>query len=130
MISSEDKAINAFVNIFSGSYVKLVQPDTKYKVLDKDKNIIAYADVAKRNRTISTAYPLIVKASTLVKLVDKRLNPVIIWACDDGIIYGKIKDLVCEMKWGSELPQATKPEYGELICFFEKQKQFKYIKYT
>jgi len=84
----EKKAIELFVSIFGGSYLKLDPHDVDYKVFDKDKNLIAYAEVKGRVRTIRDAYPLPVAARKLVKLTDKRLTPVIIWACDDGIIYG------------------------------------------
>ena len=47
----EKKAIELFVSIFGGSYKKLDPQDIDFKVFDKDKNLIAYAEVKGRIRT-------------------------------------------------------------------------------
>ena len=44
----EKKAIELFVSIFGGSFKKLDPHDIDYKVFDKDKNLIAYAEVKGR----------------------------------------------------------------------------------
>ena len=94
----EQVAIKKFVDIFGGSFQKLDQFDIDYKVFDKDKNLIAYAEVKGRIKTIASAYPLPIAVRKLIKLSDKRLNPVLIWACEDGIIYAKLNELVQEVK--------------------------------
>ena len=48
----EQVAIKKFVDIFGGSFQKLDQFDIDYKVFDKDKNLIAYAEVKGRIRTM------------------------------------------------------------------------------
>jgi len=126
----ERKAIELFVSIFNGSYKKLGQFDIDYKVSDKDGQLIAYAEVKGRIRSMKTAYPLPISAAKLVKLVDKRLNPVIIWACDDGIIYAQVNQLVGEIKWGGRPPREGSYNDAELMVYYDKQKCMKYVRYV
>ena len=135
MISNEEiqkkkhKAIETFISTFGGSYQPQVKGDVDYKIF-KDGELIAYMEITIRNKTIATAYPLIVPAARIVKLADKRLNPVLMWACDDGVIYARLKDVEAQIKWGSLLPHLDLAEHGELMCYYAKQKHFKYIKYS
>lgn len=126
----EKKAIELFVSIFGGSYKKLDPLDIDYKVFDKDKNLIAYAEVKGRIRTMKTAYPLPIAARKLVKLIDKRIVPVIIWACDDGIIYGRADKLLGQIKWGGRPPRDGAVNDSELMAYYDKQKELKYVRYV
>lgn len=125
----EKKAIELFVSIFGGSYIKLDPHDIDYKVFDKDKNLIAYAEVKGRIRSMKTAYPLPLAAKKLVKLIDKRITPVLIWACDDGIIYGKADKLYGEIKWGGRPPRDGSSNDNEMMVYYDKQKELKYVRY-
>lgn len=116
----EKRAIDLFVNMFGGSYQKLDQNDIDYKVFSADGQLIAYAEVSSRIRTMRDAYPLPIQAKKMIKLTDKRLNPVVIWSCEDGIIYAKVKGLIGTVQWDDD----------EFIMYFEKQKLFKYIRFT
>lgn len=116
----EKRAIDLFVNMFGGSYQKLDQNDIDYKVFSADGQLIAYAEVSSRVRTMRDAYPLPIQAKKMIKLTDKRLNPVVIWSCEDGIIYAKVKGLSGTVQW----------EDDEFVMYFEKQKLFKYIRFT
>jgi hypothetical protein len=129
-LSREKKAINTFVNMFGGSFKKLGPHDIDYKVFDKDNKLIAYAEVKGRLKSMKTAYPLPVAMSKLNKLVDKRLNPVLIWACDDGIIYGKVFSLVGEVRFSGRPPREGAPNDAEMMVYFDKQKSFKYVRFT
>jgi hypothetical protein len=115
----ERKAIDRFISIFNGSYQKLSPTDIDYKVFDSDGKIIAYVEVCARYRNMSQAYPLPIDGNKLMKLFDKRLTPVIIWSCDDGIIYGRAEHLRGEILFD-----------GEVKIFYDRQKAFKYIRYT
>jgi hypothetical protein len=126
----EKKAIETFVNIFGGSFLKLDPNDIDYKVFDKNKNLIAYAEVKGRIRMMRTAYPLPISAKKLVKLIDKRITPVLIWACDDGIIYGKANKLIGEIKWGGRPPRDGSLNDNELMVYYDKQKELKYVRYV
>lgn len=117
----EKKAIETFVKTFGGSYQKLDPLDIDYKISDKDKRVVAYAEVVSRVRTMRDSYPLPIDAKKLVKLFDKRLNPVLIWSCEDGIIYGR----------PDKLTGVIKQDTGaELMVYYEKQRGFKYVRFT
>lgn len=120
----ESKAIQTFVKLFNGRHEKLSANDIDYKVFDSTNKLIAYVEVVGRFKTVRDAYPLPIEVRKLLKLSDKRLNPVIIWSCDDGIIYGKLKDLTGDIKYGSH-PLSEQ----ELYCFFDRKKSFKYVRY-
>ena len=125
----EKKAIEIFVKVFDGSFKKLDPYDVDYKVFDKEKNLIAYAEVKGRIKTIRDAYPLPISVKKLIKLIDKRLVPVIIWACEDGIIYGKADKLIGQIKWGGRAPREGSSNDNELMAYYDKQKEFKYVRY-
>lgn len=126
----EKKAIETFVKIFGGSFKKLAPLDIDYKVFDKDGTLIAYAEVKGRLKTMKTAYPLPVALSKLSKLIEKRLNPVLIWACDDGIIYGKVFSLVGEVKIGGRPPRDGSTNDIEMMVYFDSQRSLKYVRFT
>jgi hypothetical protein len=119
----EQKAITTFVNTFGGSFKKLDPQDVDYKVFDKQGNIIAYAEVNSIIKTMRNAYPLSAPAKKIVKLIDKRLPPVVIWYCEDGIIYGKANKLRGEIIYDNSSSL-------ELIIYYERQKEFKYIRFA
>jgi hypothetical protein len=125
----EKKAVELFVKIFEGSFKKLDPQDVDYKIFDKDENLIAYAEIKGRIRTMRDAYPLPIAARKLVKLIDKRIAPVIIWACEDGIIYGKANKLEGVIKWGGFPPQDELKD-NELMVYYDKQKELKYVRFT
>jgi hypothetical protein len=129
-LKREQKAITLFVNTFGGSFKKLDPLDIDYKIFDKDGNLIAYAEVKGRIKTMRDAYPLPVAAKKVVKLTDKRLIPVMIWACEDGIIYGKVNKLKGEIKWGGRTPRENSYNDQELMVYYDKQKELKYIRFT
>ena len=128
-LKRERVAIKKFVDIFGGSFQKLDQFDIDYKIFDKEKNLIAYAEVKSRIKTMINAYPLPISIKKLVKLSDKRLNPVVIWACEDGIIYAKVNELVGQIKFGGRIARAKSVNDMELMAYYDKQKAFKYIRY-
>ena len=119
----EQKAITTFVNTFGGSFKKLDPQDVDYKVFDKQGNLIAYAEVNSIIKTMRNAYPLSAPAKKIVKLIDKRLPPVVIWYCEDGIIYGKANKLRGEVIYDNSSSL-------ELIIYYERQKEFKYIRFA
>lgn len=128
-IDREQQAIEKFVSKFKGTYKKLDPNDVDYRVYDDSNKLIAYVEVKGRYRTIANAYPLPVAARKVVKLCDKRLNPVMVWACDDGIIYGKPTHLHGEVRWGGRKPREGAVNDQELMVYYDKQKEFKYFRY-
>lgn len=128
-LRKEKNAIEVFVNTFGGSYKKLDPHDIDYKVFDKKGELIAYAEVKSRIRTMNAAYPLPIALRKVSKLSDKRLNPLVIWACEDGIIYGKVNKLKGEIKWGGRAPRDNSFNDSELMIYYDKQKELKYIRF-
>jgi hypothetical protein len=128
-LEREKKAISLFVNTFGGSFKKLDRLDVDYKIFDKDGNLIAYAEVKGRIRVIRDAYPLPIAARKVLKLTDKRITGVIIWACDDGIIYGKVDKLVGHVRLGGRKPREGSYNDDELMVYYEKQSGVKYVRY-
>ena len=126
----EKKAIETFVNTFGGSYKKLDPQDIDYKIFNKKGELIAYAEVKGRIRTMNAAYPLPIALRKISKLSDKRLNPLVIWACEDGIIYGKVNKLKGEIKWGGRAPRDNSFNDSELIIYYDKQKELKYVRFV
>lgn len=129
-LERETNAIQKFVSIFEGSYKKLGQFDIDFKVFDKEQTLIAYVEVKGRNKDMSNAYPLPISLEKVSKLIGKRLNPVVVWACNDGIIYGKVYELTGEVKWGGRPPREGSVNDDELMIYYPKQKAFKYVKFT
>lgn len=129
-LAREKKAIELFVKIFDGSFKKLDPHDIDYKVFDKDGKLISYAEVKGRIRTMHDAYPLPISAKKLVKLVDKRITPVIIWACEDGIIYGKANELEGTLKWGGRTARESTTSDAELMVYYDKQKGLRYVRFV
>jgi len=126
----EKKAIETFVKTFGGSYQKLDPFDIDYKIFDENKKIVAYAEVKGRIRPMINAYPLPISAHKIIKLIDKRLNPVIIWACEDGIIYGRPEKLVGQIKQGGRAPREGMVNDVELMVYYDKQKSLKYVRFA
>jgi hypothetical protein len=129
-LDREKKAIECFVGMFKGSYQKLGQFDIDFKVFNKENALIAYAEVKGRNKDMSNAYPLPISLEKVAKLLAKRLNPVVVWACNDGIIYGKVLDLEGSVRWGGRAAREGSHNDEELMIYYDKQKSLKYIKFT
>lgn len=128
-LDREEKAIIKFVSSFNGSYNKLGDNDIDFEVLHNDK-VISYVEVKGRLRALKDAFPLPIAVRKLVKLADKRVNPVIIWACEDGIIYSKVKDLKGTIKYSGRKPRAGASNDLELMAYYNNNENFKIIKYT
>lgn len=127
-LDREEKAINMFVSLFKGSYNKLGKNDIDFEVLHNDK-VISYVEVKGRLRPLRDAFPLPIAVRKLVKLSDKRINPVIIWACEDGIIYSKVKDLEGVIKYSGRKPREGSSNDLELMAYYDNNDNFKIIKY-
>ena len=128
-IERERKAIKTFVRIFKGSFQKLGEDDIDYKVFNKEGELIGYAEIKGRTKKINKAFPLPVALRKLVKLSDKRLNPIMIWACEDGVIYCRVSELQGEIRWGGRQPRNGSVNDQELMGYFPHNKRFKYIKF-
>ena len=130
-IQREQKAIKLFTERFNGGFIKLGENDVDFRILAEDGTVIGYAEVKGRNKTIADAFPLPVAARKVVKLMDKckEVEPVMIWACLDGIIYGKIKQLGGVLKIGGRKPREHASNEIEAMVYYYETAYVKRIKY-
>ena len=130
-LKREQKAIKLFTERFNGGFIKLGENDVDFRILAKDGTVIGYAEVKGRNKTMADAFPLPVAARKIVKLMDKskKVEPVIIWACLDGIIYGKIKELGGVLKVGGRKPREHAANDIEAMVYYYETADLKKIKY-
>lgn len=119
-LDRELNCIELFCNTFKLTYSKLTDNDIDFS-LYKDEKLIAYAEVKGRNRNVLEAYPLPIACRKLVKLQDKKINPIIIWDCYDGIIYGRIEQIEGKIKVGGRKPRDQSTNDIELMAYYEKQ---------
>lgn len=119
-LDRELNCIELFCNTFKLTYSKLTENDVDFS-LYKDEKLIAYAEVKGRNRNVLEAYPLPIACRKLVKLQDKKINPIIIWDCYDGIIYGRIEQIEGKIKVGGRKPRDQSTNDIELMAYYDKQ---------
>ena len=110
--------------MFGGTYRKLHENDIDFKVF-KDNKLISFVEVKGRHKCIDQSFPLPIAARKLVKLSDKKINPVIIWACDDGIIYSKVNLLKGIVRWGGRIKRQGSTNDQEVMLYFDRQKNMK-----
>jgi len=125
----EKKAIELFVSLFKGSYRKLDPLDIDFKIYDKNSDLVGYVEVKGRLRNMSNAYPLQISARKLIKLLDKRMKAIVVWACDDGIIYANPMNLRGDIKWGGRAVRENSTNDLEMMVYYDRQKEFKYVRY-
>jgi hypothetical protein len=119
-LERELKCIEFFCNMFNLTFKKLSENDIDY-CLYQNEEIIAYVEIKGRNRNILNAYPLPIAARKLIKLQDKKINPIIIWDCYDGIIYGKTEAIEGKIRVGGRKPRENSTNDIELMAYYEKQ---------
>lgn len=129
-IQREQKAINLFISKWNGyKAVKLDENDVDFVIM-QGKKPVSFVEVKGRNFPIRKSFPLPVSARKLVKLCDKKVKPIIIWACTDGIIYAKLEDLKGTLCMGGRSPRRGSHNDIELMVHFEfNNKTFKVKKY-
>lgn len=122
-------AVEKYLSVFNSScnlglnYQRIV--DSHFKIMD-EPNAFGYVEVVVRLRTMRDSYPLPIEVSKLSRLIAKRLNPVVIWSCEDGIIYAKAEDLRGEILMNYPSPGIKSKE---LMAYYERQKVLRYVRY-
>jgi hypothetical protein len=125
----EQKAMDAFCSKFGGKGIKLGEWDIDFRYKGDDGLTKAYIEVKGRIRTMDEAWPLPVAARKIIKLSDKTINPIMIWACTDGIIYGRLEDIEGNTRWGGRKVREGSANDQEVMCYYNPQPGLKYIKY-
>ena len=129
-LDRELKAIKTFTQSFNGSYLKLGSNDIDFKVYKSNGDLISYVEIKGRKKNIQNAFPLPVAVRKLVKLSDKKLNPVIIWSCYDGIIYSLVKNLKGNINYGGRKPRQGSFNDMEMMAYFKDNVNFKKINFN
>ena len=128
-IETKKRAIDRFVGLFSGSYQKLSQNDVDYKVFDQKQELIAYVEIRIRTKPMRAAFPLPVPARKAVKLCDKRIAPIVIWSCEDGIYYGDLRKMYGTVRYGGKKPRPHNSNNEEVMLYYDKQDALKYLRF-
>lgn len=113
----ERKAIDKYCSVNKLRHTRMGHG--MYRIDNDDGTPVGYVLVEPKLRNMSYAYPLQAMAKKVIKLIDKRLSPVIIWACDDGILFANADKIK-----GSSLFKDN-----ELMLYFDRQPGFRYIRY-
>jgi len=127
-IKRELKAIEFFINKYNLDYKKLGEWDIDFS-LHKNNILVGYAEVKGRNKNIADAYPLPLAIRKIHSLTEKTKDPIIIWACYDGIIYAKLKKLNGVIKQGGRKPRKHSVNDIELMAYYENQTDLNIIYY-
>lgn len=130
-LERENRAIEKFAQMFNLSFTKLGENDVDFQVFKKDR-LIGFVEVKGRHRDLNKAYPLPVAIRKLNKLQGElapRHNPMIIWACHDGIIYGRVRKLTGIVKQGGRKPREGSTNDQELMAYYDKQKDLHHAEY-
>ena len=123
-LDRELKAIKIFANNHKCDYHKLGDNDIDFR-LSKDGVVLSYVEVKGRLRGLDRAYPLPIAVRKLLKLADKKVNPIVIWSCDDGIIWSYVKDLKGTISYGGRKPRKGSHNDLELMAYYDKSNNFK-----
>ncbi len=115
----EGVAVQTIATIFGVIPQRITFDDTDYRLTDKQLVVHGYLEVVPVFKRIYDAYPLPISVKKLSRLFEKRLNPIILWSLDDGIIYAPATTIRGEILVHQK----------ELMAYFDKTKEFKYIKY-
>lgn len=127
-IKRELKAIEFFINKYNLDYKKLGEWDIDFS-LYKNNILVGYAEVKGRNKNIADAYPLPLAIRKIHSLTEKTKDPIIIWACYDGIIYAKLKKLNGVIKQGGRKPRKHSVNDIELMAYYNEQTDLNIIYY-
>ena len=109
----EQRAITKFCSLFGpDTSKKLGENDVDFQVF-KGERLVGFVEVkGQTSRHRLNAYPLPVAIRKLNKLQGElapRTKPVLVWACHDGIIYGKIRQNPRQSS-GSEVARRAKAQ--------------------
>ena len=122
----ERNAMKAFAKKFNLLYKKLDDFDIDFAIYNLQNTLIGYVEVKGRNRKIAEAYPLPKSIRKISKLHDKKINPIIIWACYDGIIYAKLNKLTGIVIYGGmKEKREGSANDQELMAYYDRQSDLK-----
>jgi hypothetical protein len=124
----EDKAAETLCNKFGLNKKKLGINDIDFEIFSDDV-FVFYLEVKGRKKNIDEAYPLPVSVKKLTKLYDKKKPTVILWACNDGIIFSRTEKLKGDLRVSGRPPREGSIDDREFMAYFNKSNNLKQIKY-
>jgi len=130
-LERENKAITLFTSKHGLTFKKLGDNDIDFQIF-RGESLIGFVEVKGRHESMANAYPLPIAIRKLNKLQGERfprLNPIIIWACDDGIIYGYLTALEGRTKYGGRAPRKGSTNDQELMAYYEAQESLHHESY-
>jgi len=130
-IERENRAIKKFCSLHNLSCKKLGANDIDFQVW-KNNKLLGFVEVKGRHRVIADAYPLPVAIRKLNKLQGElapRKNPILVWACHDGIIYGKIRKLQGVVRFDGRKPRKGASNDEEMMAYFSPQEDLHHEQY-
>lgn len=119
----EQRAITKFCSLFDLTFRKLGENDIDFQIFKSDR-LVGFVEVKGRHRIIADAYPLPIAIRKLNKLQGElapREGPVIVWACHDGIIYGKVRNITGTIRYGGRKVRDGASNDQELMAYFNPQ---------
>tara|TARA_R110000765_G_scaffold29731_1_gene70754 strand:+ start:264 stop:686 length:423 start_codon:yes stop_codon:yes gene_type:complete len=127
-LNRENKAADFLCNMFGFNKKKLGENDIDFAIYDNER-FAFYLEVKGRLKNIDVAYPLPISVKKLTKLQDKKAQSVILWACDDGVIFSRIEKLNGDIKVGGRKPREGSSNDIEFMAYYNKQSNLKEIQY-
>ena len=127
-LDRENKSADFLCGQFGFNKKKLEKNDIDFAIYD-DHKIIFYLEVKGRLKNINDAYPLPISVKKLTKINDKKKQSVILWACNDGIIFSRTEKLIGLIKIGGRKPRNGSFNDIEFMAYFDKSNNLQEIKY-
>ena len=127
----EQRAITKFCSLFDLTFRKLGENDIDFQIFKSDR-LVGFVEVKGRHRIIADAYPLPIAIRKLNKLQGElapREDPVIVWACHDGIIYGKVRNITGTVRYGGRKVRDGASNDQELMAYFNPQEDLLHERY-
>lgn len=127
----EQRAITKFCSLFDLTFRKLGENDIDFQIF-KSERLVGFVEVKGRHRIIADAYPLPIAIRKLNKLQGElapREDPVIVWACHDGIIYGKVRNITGTVRYGGRKVRDGASNDQELMAYFNPQEDLHHERY-
>lgn len=127
----EQRAITKFCSLFDLTFRKLGENDIDFQIFKSD-TLVGFVEVKGRHRIIADAYPLPIAIRKLNKLQGElapREDPVIVWACHDGIIYGKVRNITGTVRYGGRKVRDGASNDQELMAYFNPQEDLHHERY-
>lgn len=129
-LKREIKAVKLFCSKYDFIFIKQGKNDYDFKIYNDKNKFIFNLEIKGRLKNIKDAYPLPIAVRKLLKMSDTRQKNVILWACNDGIIYSRLEKLNGIIKIGGRKPRKNSVNDIELMAYFDPSESLIENKYN